>query len=363
MALIGNDPFSSLFAQLAIPQSQLMNAASQIPPFALPTLYSGFDGVSGQNLLFTNGAIAPFLSMPSPASMMGAMQPIAGGGYAQGFSMPPYNADNFLAGMMDPQRRDATQMARVLRSDPFARSAFEQALGGKIVDFGDTTGGPMAIQRFQSNPFINAMGGGALGPVASQIGNLYNQMNQGVVGGGGQNPFLPLALNGFTGMANQLLSAAPGGFDGYKGGVQGMAPLFGTGQASWNPLAQPGKIQGGNAAMEGAHSAQISSVLSDPSLSMEDKIMLSLMLVCSKMDDDIKRQTEYLNNLQNQQGARKGGGKAGGKAGGDAEKSIDLETKKLERMITKRSQLFDTLGKIMERYDQSAKNVIQAMRG
>ena len=56
------------------------------------------------------------------------------------------------------------------------------------------------------------------------------------------------------------------------------------------------------------------------------------------------------------------GGKRGG-GGQDGEKSIDLETKKLERMIQKRSQLFDTLSKIMERYDQSAKNVIQSMRG
>jgi uncharacterized protein YcfJ len=133
-------------------------------------------------------------------------------------------------------------------------------------------------------------------------------------------------------------------------------------------------------------------VLSDPSLTMEDKIMLALMLICSKMDEDIKRQTEYLNQLQNQQGARnkKGGalgaigglagtalggpvggmlgssvgGKLGGAGGGqDGEKSIDMETKKLERMIQKRSQLFDTLSKIMERYDQSAKNVIQSMRG
>ena len=65
-------------------------------------------------------------------------------------------------------------------------------------------------------------------------------------------------------------------------------------------------------------------------------------------------------------GAKIGGGlgsKIGGGGGQDGEKSIDLETKKLERMITKRSQLFDTLGKIMERYDQSAKNVIQSMRG
>jgi hypothetical protein len=192
-----------------------------------------------------------------------------------------------------------------------------------------------------------------------------------------------------TGGGGYFGLGGPGQFNSFGAGVQGF-PLFGTGSASWTPLAQPGKIQGSNRAYEGAHSAQVHSVLSDPSLTMEDKIMLALMLICSKMDEDIKRQTEYLNQLQNQQGARnkKGGAlgaigglagtalggpvggmvgsTVGGKLGGggqDGEKSIDLETKKLERMIQKRAQLFDTLSKIMERYDQSAKNVIQSMRG
>jgi hypothetical protein len=43
--------------------------------------------------------------------------------------------------------------------------------------------------------------------------------------------------------------------------------------------------------------------------------------------------------------------------------SIDVETKKLERLVQKRSQLFDLLSKVMERYDASAKSIIQSMRG
>lgn len=53
----------------------------------------------------------------------------------------------------------------------------------------------------------------------------------------------------------------------------------------------------------------------------------------------------------------------GGSASAAGSPSIDVETQKLKRMIQKRSELFDVLGKIMERYDQSAKNVIQNMRG
>ena len=43
--------------------------------------------------------------------------------------------------------------------------------------------------------------------------------------------------------------------------------------------------------------------------------------------------------------------------------SIDVETKKLERMVQKRSQLFDLLSKVMEKYDASSKSIIQSMRG
>jgi hypothetical protein len=52
-----------------------------------------------------------------------------------------------------------------------------------------------------------------------------------------------------------------------------------------------------------------------------------------------------------------------GNAGAAGSPSIDVEIQKLKRTMQKRADLFDVLGKIMERYDQSAKNVIQSMRG
>jgi hypothetical protein len=336
-----------------------MNAAQGVPPFALPMLLSGYGQVVGQSPLQPSAFIPPFLSMPAPAAMFGVMQPIAGAGYARAGGLAPYSNEAWLGNLFGgDQSREGARMERVLRSDPFARAAFEQAIGGRIIDFGREGDGRIAVQRMAANPYAQALGGGALSPIASQLGGLYQQMNEGVGmarNGGllGQSPFEALALSGFANMANQLIAAAGGG-----GGASGMPPLFGTGQGSWNPQAAPGKIQGTSAAKEGNHSAQVSSILNDPSLTMEDKIMLALMCICEKMDEDIKRQTEYLNKLQNQQGGGKKGG--GGKSG---EKSIDIETKKLERMIQKRSQLFDTLSKIMERYDQSAKNVIQSMRG
>lgn len=42
--------------------------------------------------------------------------------------------------------------------------------------------------------------------------------------------------------------------------------------------------------------------------------------------------------------------------------NIDLETQKLQRMVEKRTQLFDMLKQIMEKFDQTAKGVIQNLR-
>jgi len=389
------NPFTpNLFAQLAFPQASLLNAASAIPPFALPSLLNAFSAAQGSPAMMQSAFIPPFLSMPPPAMMQPMIAPIAGGGYAppqrQSVDLAPFQPNNFLSRLLNPERRAAAQFERVLRNDPFARQSFEQAVGGRIVDFGGKNDGRFTIERYPVSSYTPGPGA-AFNPT---LGGLYQQMDRGIMSqlgglalgglGGGLlggvagsafgNPFLGLALGGMAGIAGQLLgSGGRGGFDSFQGGVQGF-PLFGGASASWNPLAQPGKINGSNMGRELAGTAQVSSVMNDPSLTMEDKIMLALMLICSKMDDDIKRQTEYLNNLQNQQGNRKGGGgllggigsKLGGASGGsgqDGEKSIDLETKKLERIITKRATLFDTLGKIMERYDQSAKSVIQSMRG
>ncbi len=425
----GNPYLNNLFTQLAFPQAALLDAATQIPQFALPALHNAYTSAMGPASLLAGAFIPPALAMPSPGAMQGVMSPIAGAGYAGSQKVDlagPFVPNNFLSRVFNPERREAARMERQLRNDPYSRAAFEQAVGGRITDFGSKNDGRFTIERFA--PGAAPMPGVGINPMAGNISSIFQGMDQSIMGQLGRlalgglggaavggltgaafgNPFIGLTLGGLTGIASQLIGgggmggipggfgtpgnlvAGPGNFAGFGGGVQGF-PLFGMSQGSWNPLAQPGKIQGSNRGYEGAHSAQIHSVLSDPSLTMEDKIMLALMLICSKMDEDIKRQTEYLNQLQNQQGARnkKGGllGAVGGLAGGalggpvgagvgsalgkgiggggaqDGEKSIDLETKKLERMIQKRSQLFDTLSKIMERYDQSAKNVIQSMRG
>jgi hypothetical protein len=262
-----------------------MNAAQGVPPFALPMLLSGYGQVVGQSPLQPSAFIPPFLSMPAPAAMFGVMQPIAGAGYARAGGLAPYSNEAWLGNLFGgDQSREGARMERVLRSDPFARAAFEQAIGGRIIDFGREGDGRIAVQRMAANPYAQALGGGALSPIASQLGGLYQQMNEGVGmarNGGllGQSPFEALALSGFANMANQLIAAAGGG-----GGASGMPPLFGTGQGSWNRLrrrrARSRAPRPPTERRRRTHSAQVNSILNDPSLTMEDKIMLSLMCIC-----------------------------------------------------------------------------------
>ena len=65
----GSNPYlNNLFTQLAFPQAALLNAATQIPNFALPALHTAYSSAMGPASLLQGAAIPPFLAMPSPAS-------------------------------------------------------------------------------------------------------------------------------------------------------------------------------------------------------------------------------------------------------------------------------------------------------
>jgi hypothetical protein len=127
-----------------------------------------------------------------------------------------------------------------------------------------------------------------------------------------------------------------GGFPGFGGGGSPTQPLFGIG--------------GGG---------DTGAVLSDPGLTVEDKVTLLIMMIMKKMDQDIERQANYINALQQQQ--QGGGGKGGKGGGGGGAPSIDVETMKLKRLIDKRSQMFDMLRQIIDKYNQTAKGIIDSM--
>ncbi|MCC7384749.1 MAG: hypothetical protein IT384_23065 [Deltaproteobacteria bacterium] len=438
MTYIGypNNPYmSQLMSQLGLPGDVLQSQVAALPPFALPGLHAAYLQALGPAALLQGQQIPGFCAMPSPAQMQQIMAAISGSGYAGGgaagsgqrmrmdlanYTNVGYGPGATLPSWLSPTRRAAAKWESVLRNDDTVRAQFEQAIGGRIVDFGGKNDGKITIERFgasaQPLPMV------AANPTANTVYGMLNGMDNsimsqaatlGLLTGAGTgllallgtgNPMLALTLGGLTGLATGLFSGAmpgmgmgmggfyPGAGMGSIGGSLGSLPfgfnmLSGAGMGSWNPLAAPGHINNTNPAYEHAHQAQVASVLNDPSLSVEDKVMLMLALIMKKMDDDIERQMQYINALQNQQANRQGKGKAlggigtiaggliggpigagiggsvGGKlgGGGQASPSVDVEMQKLQRMITKRAQLFEMASNIMKKYDDTARAAIQKM--
>ncbi|MCK6548288.1 hypothetical protein L6R52_20745 [Myxococcota bacterium] len=347
------------------------------------------------------GMIPPFLGMPSPMAAFPTMMPLCGAGYAGGLQTIDLAAGSsnipFFSKLFNPQRRAAGQFERMLRNNPYARAAFEAQIGGRIVDFGFRKDGVMTIQRFAPgftpvpgmalNPLANTALGCMAGMDASILGRAAF-MGAGSFGLGalyGGNPFGGFMVGGLQSMMGSGASATVG--IGSPNGVWGFSglqsSLGGQGVGSWNPQAQPGQINNTNPMYERAHQAEIDNVLRDPSLTVEDKVTLMIMLIMKKMDADIERQAQYINSIQQQQsnrgdtGGAGGGGKGGkggvgkgGMVGGQAgapggtnngSPSIDVETMKLKRMIDKRSQMFDMLRQIIDKYNQTAKGIIDSI--
>jgi len=106
--------------------------------------------------------------------------------------------------------------------------------------------------------------------------------------------------------------------------------------------------------MQGAAAGQNpQALLANPNLTAEDKVTLLLMMIMKKKDGEIAGQANRINQLQAQA--------QGGQQGAQGGKSIDVETMKLKRSIDKRGQLFDSLRQIIDKYNETAKNVIQSV--
>jgi hypothetical protein len=93
--------------------------------------------------------------------------------------------------------------------------------------------------------------------------------------------------------------------------------------------------------------ADVDEVLSDVHLSVEDKVTLTTMLIMKKIDQEIELQAQHVHVLRD---------------GVTASGSIDVETMKLKRLIDKRSQMFDMLRSIIDKYNLTATGIIDSMR-
>ena len=188
-------------------------------------------------------------------------------------------------------------VARFLEADPFARQMVERMLGGRIQPNG---AGGLRVQAFDSGASPDVGDPSGSNRTASNLLSQYERR-------GGS-------------YANAMAS-----------GLSNVASCSGGGGGS--------------------------SILGDPALTVEDKVALMLMQIMKQMDKQIEAQANYINSLQQQQSGGKGGG---GKGGGSAP-SIDVETMKLKRLIDKRSQMFDMLRQIIDKYNETAKNLIQSI--
>ena len=125
-------------------------------------------------------------------------------------------------------------------------------------------------------------------------------------------------------------------------------------------------------------------------LSVEDKVAFVLMLLCKYMDKQIEAQMKYIQRLQlayarqqekqrQENLARVNGTSAADGANGSAPadgaedangtqvygqvsaQTIDTEVLKLKRLVDKRGQLFDIMRQIIDKYNQTAKSIIDSI--
>lgn len=313
--------------------------------------------------LLQNGGIGSSLFMPPPN---------AGGCSCPHNYAPPQTFDfgastqGGIAAMY--QRAQGAMFERFLAANPFARQQLEMTMGGRIVPDG-LADGRISVQQFGGGIFPS--GGGSASSFQAAAA-MFDQMARGQIQGvqGQQSPFQGMILQA---LANLFGGQGPIGAPGAGGGNNNNNINSNNGNFNaTGTLNQAGDFQPGVAGPnQGAFGlgqndgSDIAGVLNDPSLTVEDKVTLMIMLIMKKMDDDIEKQAQEINKLQQQQQKQGGGGgkggKGGGGGGGGGDKSIDVETMKLKRLIDKRSQMFDMLRQIIDKYNQTAKGIIDSI--
>jgi hypothetical protein len=95
---------------------------------------------------------------------------------------------------------------------------------------------------------------------------------------------------------------------------------------------------------------EIDRVLGDPSIDVDDKLVFIRMAMLNRIDIDIEEQAKQVNELQQK-----------ANQGIVNDQSIDVETMKLKRLIDRRGQMFDLLRQIIDKYNETAKSIIDAI--
>lgn len=232
----------------------------------------------------------------------------------------------------DPKLSPAAALQTILEN--FAR--FDTALYGSGADGLIGLGDLRAILETSVDPKLRAAAQFAI----QNFGQLAAGGNNGLISYDELRAWIPVAVAGGLG-------GVPGGVPGGGGGGGGTGDVTNTPPQVGDDLLYVPYPENQDASSD--YDAQIAAVLADPSLSIEDQVVLVLMLIMKALDKDIENQTKHIQELQKQQN----------KDGSNT--SIDVETMKLKRLIDKRSQLFDTLRQIIDKYNQTAKSLIDTI--
>ena len=317
---------------------------------------AGMMGASMLANLLQNGGIPGAMFMPPPN---------AGACPCPHHYSPPVGLDFGAApgGNLFEQvmaRGRGAEFEQYLTQNPFARAQVEMMLGGRIMPDGFADG------RIRVQPFAHGGIPGGANPAAMSALGLLDQLARSAMMTGmpqafGPGVFQSMMLGALNNVLGQFGLGGGGGGGGGAMDLFGPGDFLGTGNGR-HPQGVNGQYQGAFGLGDGGDA---SGVLNDPTLTVEDKVTLMIMLIMKKMDQDIEKMANYINKLQQQQngGGGKGGGKGGkgGGGGGGGNPSIDVETMTLKRLIDKRSQMFDMLRQIIDKYNQTAKGIIDSM--
>ena len=272
------------------------------------------------------------------------------------------------------QRKKAMQLERFLTNSPFARQKLEMMMGGRIRPDG-VADGVLQVEPFQYGSGPGPGAPAALNPAMASMGGL--QQGASMLGPDpfGQNLFQQMMLGA---LVNTLTSAGPNPAAGMGGGLNPGAPagLNPGAPAGLNPGAPAGLNPGAPAPMPpqanglnpgaglnpgfgnlfggglgGGLGGTLGGIMGAPGMTVEDQVVMLLMQISKRFDQQMQQQANAINQMQQQQ--QGGGGQAGG--------SIDVATMKLKRLIDKRGQMFDMLRQIIDKYNETAKNMIGMM--
>jgi hypothetical protein len=325
--------------------------------------------------LLQQGGIPPSMFMPPPN--------MANCPCANQYAMPQMPFGLGLPAQLNfkdlfGSKRQAKKFEKALKKDPFLRAQVEMMLGGMII-LDKKNDGKIKVQPFVGGGFAPGMDPQAMMALAALAQVQRGGMSTGLPGMSNNQMFLGMMLGALALMHQNQMNGG-----GQGGGVH-RRPGGGSPFVDWNDDQQARRARsggmggrgGGGGGVNGPHQGrfgigpgggdEVSAVLADPSLTVEDKVTLMIMLIMKKMDKDIEKQANYINSLQQQQNGGQGGfpggatGPGGGGGGDGSSPSIDVETMKLKRLIDKRSQMFDMLRQIIDKYNQTAKGIIDSM--